>query len=195
MNCQNCGAAMDLVGGRHYFFCTHCGSFHFPEGTTDQGVRVVQRDADHAPLRRLQAPAGVGGAAFGGAEVEYCENCRGVLLTRAHFAAVVDRQRAWASSPPVLPTPLDRRALQRSMRCSWCDGEMSTHPYYGPGNVIIDTCETCDLVWLDFGELQQIVDAPGQDRGRRERPARSSGDDIDLFDILAGRFGRDETAD
>ena len=43
---------------------------------------------------------------------------------------------------------------------------MDVHPYYGPGNVIIDTCGKCHLVWLDFGELKQIGDVPGQDRGR-----------------------------
>ena len=47
---------------------------------------------------------------------------------------------------------------------------MSTHPYFGPGNVVIDNCEACELVWLDFGELKQIVDAPGKDRGTREMP-------------------------
>jgi Zn-finger nucleic acid-binding protein len=41
------------------------------------------------------------------------------------------------------------------------------HPYYGPGNVVIDTCSRCDLIWLDFGELKQIADAPGRDRGRQ----------------------------
>jgi Zn-finger nucleic acid-binding protein len=43
------------------------------------------------------------------------------------------------------------------------------HPYYGPGNVVVDSCTTCDLIWLDFGELKQIVDAPGRDRGLREK--------------------------
>jgi Zn-finger nucleic acid-binding protein len=194
MNCSNCGAAMDLVDGRHYFFCTHCGSFHFPEAATDQGVRVTRRNASDAHCGVCNRPL-AHAVLQAGAEVQYCENCRGVLLSRAHFAAVVDRQRAWASSPPVVPTPLDRQALGRSMRCPTCRGDMSTHPYYGPGNVIIDTCDTCDQVWLDFGELKQIVDAPGQDRGRRERPARSSGDDVDLFAMLAGRVARDERAD
>ena len=50
---------------------------------------------------------------------------------------------------------------------------METHPYYGPGNVIIDSCTGCDLVWLDFGELAQIADAPGKDRGVRKAPPRS----------------------
>ena len=49
---------------------------------------------------------------------------------------------------------------------------MTTHPYYGPGNVVMESCDSCNLVWLDHGELQQIVDAPGRDRGSRDRPAR-----------------------
>jgi Zn-finger nucleic acid-binding protein len=38
----------------------------------------------------------------------------------------------------------------------------------GPGNVIIDNCAICDVIWLDFGEMRQMVDAPGRDRGSRE---------------------------
>jgi hypothetical protein len=36
--------------------------------------------------------------------------------------------------------------------------------------VTIDTCDTCDVVWLDPGELRRIVDAPGRDRGTRDLP-------------------------
>jgi hypothetical protein len=53
---------------------------------------------------------------------------------------------------------------------------MSTHPYFGPGNVVIDNCEACELVWLDCGELRQIVDAPGKDRGNREMPQPVQGE-------------------
>ena len=42
---------------------------------------------------------------------------------------------------------------------------MSTHRYLGPGNIIIDTCGTCNLIWLDYGELNKAVNAPGKDRG------------------------------
>jgi len=41
---------------------------------------------------------------------------------------------------------------------------MITDWYYGPGNIIIDTCEACGIVWLDAGELRRAVDAPGPDR-------------------------------
>jgi hypothetical protein len=53
---------------------------------------------------------------------------------------------------------------------------METHPYYGPGNVVIDSCLQCELIWLDFGELRQIVAAPGRDRGRREQVSRETVD-------------------
>ena len=55
---------------------------------------------------------------------------------------------------------------------------MITHPYYGPGNVVIDSCEPCELVWLDFGELRQIVDAPGKDRGTKEMPRPVKGEPV-----------------
>jgi Zn-finger nucleic acid-binding protein len=29
-------------------------------------------------------------------------------------------------------------------------------------------CARCDLIWLDFGEIRRIVDAPGRDRGSRD---------------------------
>jgi hypothetical protein len=55
---------------------------------------------------------------------------------------------------------------------------MATHPYFGPGNVVIDSCEPCELVWLELGELKQIVDAPGKDRGTREMPRAVAGDPV-----------------
>jgi Zn-finger nucleic acid-binding protein len=39
---------------------------------------------------------------------------------------------------------------------------MDTHPYAGPGNVIIDSCGDCWLLWLDRGELARIAHAPDE---------------------------------
>jgi Zn-finger nucleic acid-binding protein len=51
---------------------------------------------------------------------------------------------------------------------------MDTHPYCGPGNIVIDSCNHCNVVWLDRGELGQVVNAPGRDRGaalsQQEKP-------------------------
>jgi Zn-finger nucleic acid-binding protein len=42
---------------------------------------------------------------------------------------------------------------------------MNTHPYYGPGSIVIDSCGNCGLVWLDGGELETVINAPGKGRG------------------------------
>jgi Zn-finger nucleic acid-binding protein len=39
---------------------------------------------------------------------------------------------------------------------------METHPYAGPGAVVIDFCRHCEVVWIDRGELLQIQQAPGR---------------------------------
>jgi Zn-finger nucleic acid-binding protein len=89
-------------------------------------------------------------------------------------------RRAWASGPPTDPVPVRSDELKRLATCPTCKNRMATYPYYGPGNVVIDTCDACNVVWLDFGELKQIVDAPGQDRGGRERSAA----DVDRWSPL-----------
>ena len=129
-------------------------------------------------------------------------------MARRTFAEVISRRRAWATGTPTEPVPIDRAELERRIVCPSCSGRMEVHPYYGPGNVVIDSCGVCDLVWLDFGELKQIVDAPGRDRGRRDAPpvrpefitnpqlarlgGRLSGsDDLYLLDALGSLFSDD----
>jgi Zn-finger nucleic acid-binding protein len=162
---------MELFATRGYFFCRYCGSFHFPDTASDQGVRVVATSTDPlpCPICRTTLSSSVLDETHA---AHYCKTCRGVLMGRGTFADVVQSRRAWATNPPGAPVPLRQDELTRKVNCPKCSAQLTTHPYYGPGNVVIDGCATCDVVWVDFGELQQIVDAPGRDRGGRERPQR-----------------------
>jgi Zn-finger nucleic acid-binding protein len=159
---------MALFERRRYFFCEHCGTFHFIDAPAIDDVQVLERRED----RRCPRCAGALAHALLDDQhaVEFCEGCRGVLLARATFADALNRRRARAGGPGVPPQPLDRRELERRATCPQCAGEMDVHPYYGPGNVVIDSCTRCSLIWLDYGELQQMTDAPGRDRGRQIPP-------------------------
>lgn len=178
---------MDLVAPRHYFFCRHCGTFHFPEAV-DEGVRVLEREPSVEQRCGVCKVALATAVLDDGFSARYCERCRGVLLPRQHFAEVVEKRRWWARTPPAPPVPLDQRELARTIKCPGCAHPMLTHPYYGPGNVVLDTCSQCDLVWLDFRELTQITSAPGQDRGRGGRHLQKE-PEPDLFNILSQQFG------
>jgi Zn-finger nucleic acid-binding protein len=169
MNCTNCGGAMELSPARGYFFCRYCGSFHFPDTVAGDGIRILGDNEPPLPCAACSKP--LAPAMLDDAHaVQYCRNCRGVLMPRRSFASVIQRRRAWATDPPPPPGALDRKELDRKVACPSCGKPMATHPYYGPGNVVIDTCEGCEVIWLDFGEMKQIVDAPGKDRGTREQP-------------------------
>lgn len=156
---------MDLFDRRRYYFCRHCGTFAFLERGEVDGIRVLERQAEPLPCPLCREP--LAKALLDDRHVvQHCEKCRGVLLERTAFAGAVMGRRARATGPGLAVVELDRRELERRVTCSSCRKMMEVHPYFGPGNVIIDTCAKCDLVWLDFGELKQIADAPGQDRGR-----------------------------
>jgi Zn-finger nucleic acid-binding protein len=166
MDCRNCGAPMELFERRRYYFCTYCGTFHFIETPPMEGVHVLERPATALPCPLCAAPLAKSLLDETYA-IESCEQCRGLLMSRAEFAAAIAARRASESGPPSSPVPIDRRELARKLTCPSCRAPMDVHPYYGPGNVVIDACSRCDIIWLDFGELKQITDAPGRDRGRR----------------------------
>lgn len=37
---------------------------------------------------------------------------------------------------------------------------MDGHPYGGGGNVNVDSCEKCGVIWLDGSELRRMAAAP-----------------------------------
>ncbi len=157
MNCPNCGAGMDLV--RDYFTCRYCATVHFPQATadgTDERVRLLgSDDARACPVcdQTLRA------AAIERLPVAYCQTCRGVLTTNDTFRQLVSKLRAKAGGTQTPRQPINPEELARQVRCPQCRHGMDTHPYYGPGNVVVDTCARCFLIWLDHGELEVIEHA------------------------------------
>lgn len=167
MDCENCGAPMTLYGDQDMFYCEFCGSFRFPSESSD-GIRVLGlADGDAAcPVCHGQLL----NASVDGLKGLHCDRCKGLLIDRASFREVVDYRRMRAKGPPDPPRPLNRGLLERQVRCPLCDRIMNTHPYYGPGNIAIDTCSHCEIIWLDRAELGTITGAPGRDRGKVTRP-------------------------
>jgi Zn-finger nucleic acid-binding protein len=96
--------------------------------------------------------------------IEVCDRCKGILMPLGAFAETVSARRHAAKTPAITPVSANPRELERHIRCPKCAAPMITDWYYAPGNIIIDTCEACALVWLDAGELRRAVDAPGSDR-------------------------------
>jgi Zn-finger nucleic acid-binding protein len=92
--------------------------------------------------------------------VLYCTKCRGLLVSIDKFLPLVEYLRALWHPAGSNIEPRDNSDADRRFTCPTCDGTMIGHPYGGPGNVNIDTCERCSVIWLDSNELRRIVLAP-----------------------------------
>ncbi len=156
MNCPNCGAAMRLKTDADSFVCDFCHAVYVPDTNTD-GVRVLGEESTAiCPVCRTPLMH----AAVAGRRIQYCEKCHGMLIPMGYFAALTQDLRAIRGALAASASPPDERDLDRRADCPQCGARMDTHRYGGPGNVIIDSCERCQVNWLDYGELARIVRSP-----------------------------------
>jgi Zn-finger nucleic acid-binding protein len=156
MNCPNCGAAMRLKEDADYLLCDYCETPHFPDPNSD-GVRVLGVAAEiSCPICGIPLTH----ASVAKERIFYCERCRGMLISMGVFTEIVEDLRSRREISVDAARPPDWTDLDRRILCPKCSATMDTHPYCGPGNIIIDCCEHCGQNWLDYGELDRIVRAP-----------------------------------
>ncbi len=154
LKCDNCGAPMGIVEGKGYLYCDYCHSFHFESEEGEEGVMVLDREGTvPCPIcATMLLPASLEDH-----QILYCPECRGMLMKQRSFAKVVEIKREEYQGRRVAArTRLNPKELQREVTCPHCNRAMETHPYYGPGRVVIDSCSTCYTIWLDSGELTTI---------------------------------------
>jgi Zn-finger nucleic acid-binding protein len=161
MNCRSCGAPMSFDHQKIIYSCEYCTSTYFPEESRD-GIRATDIESELAcPVCRIPLLL----AYVEKIEVKHCPRCRGVLIQKPRFLYATNYIRSKARGVEVVPPPLRKEELERSILCPQCAKKMDTHPYAGPGNIVIDSCPSCMLNWLDQEELYRITRAPDGLRG------------------------------
>jgi Zn-finger nucleic acid-binding protein len=162
MNCKNCGGVLTLLPDREYLQCEFCQAITFLKESSDGVVPIGQHTELSCPVCRR----GLVTASIAGREVLRCASCDGVLLYQEDFLPILRARIEGSDSPRQRARPLRPEDRRRLLRCPMCDGPFALHPYYGPGNVLIDTCGECRLIWLDRGEIATIVAAAQRERSR-----------------------------
>ena len=153
MNCPGCGGSLKPVGNRNHLQCEHCGRFHFPDELGD-GLILIGQPSDYScPVCPDQL---LGGAMLEGQPVHTCSRCRGLLSDLASFGYAVASRRSRHKKAAIEKQPFDPLELCRHVKCPRCQHQMENYPYAGGGNVVVDACDRCQLIWLDAGELQVI---------------------------------------
>ncbi len=142
-----------------YLYCEYCSSLWFTS-ETDEGVAVGESESgEQCPVCRVELMA----ATVEQLAAAYCTRCRGLLLATPAFRGIIEARRADGVGQPVPRRPITESTPPVS--CPRCAAEMARHPYYGPGDAVIDSCGECLLLWLDHPELTVIVQA--HQRGER----------------------------
>ena len=99
-------------------------------------------------------------------EVDHCVDCGGVWLDSGEMELLLDgaenRQRIMAELRP------DPSIMEERRRCPICDKKMEKVRGGPDERIILDRCtKNGDGVWLDRGELHQVVsqgEFPGENR-------------------------------
>ena len=152
-NCLNCGAPMRASDGG-ILVCGHCGSVDEREAVPYE-LETMGANSTACP----QCATMLADARIEGCPVRYCSSCQGALVEMKHFVTLSDAVRA---REPRTGVALPRRQQpgDRILPCPICGQSMLSHFYGGPGNLVLDTCERCQVNWLDPGELRRIARAP-----------------------------------
>lgn len=159
-NCPACGAPLTVRPDTEGFECGYCHTVFFP-GEQHDGVAVCSEPSES----KLNCPIcfqPLVSANIAKIPILFCNQCQGLLSAMPVLPALIDERRSVVERAAV-QTPADRGDLKRVIQCPKCNARMDTHFYAGPGNVVVDTCDGCLLIWLDRGELTRIAHAPDED--------------------------------
>ncbi len=163
MNCPACGAPITPKPDTQGYHCDYCHAVFFP-GEEDDGVEASAEPIQSSSGPSLACPlcrVPLVKATIAKVPLLYCTQCHGLLMPMPVLQALIDELKTGKKKPAV-QTPPDRGDLKRTIQCPNCNRRMDTHFYAGPGNVIVDSCADCSLLWLDRGELTRIVHAPDE---------------------------------
>lgn len=147
---------MRLEPDKACLVCDYCSTVHFPDANAD-GVRVLE---EMSPLQCPMCKVPLIHAAVAQERILYCRQCRGMLIGMDKFLVIVHNLRSRHQISADTAHQPDWTEMNRRIHCPQCGQEMDTHVYGGGGSVIIEDCENCSVNWLDFGELDRIVQAP-----------------------------------
>lgn len=189
MNCPACGMQMRARPNGSGFECEICGRM-VAQGTGTERFKDADPqagDSHELDVQELNEPCDDScpacavkllQARVADFRMEYCGRCHGILLPMGMLQGLVERIRAGSGQSAPQPAAASED-LKRQIACPRCHERMDTHFYAGPGNVVIDSCETCSLLWLDSGELMRIARAPDS-----TQPAPTFG----MYDINVARL-------
>jgi Zn-finger nucleic acid-binding protein len=144
---------MKVEEGKIVFHCDYCGCYDFSDPNMDGVALLNEESSFKCPICGETLVS----AAVNQIQIFSCPNCRGNLIPQSMMHPILRRANPPTFITDELLTPLDPSELNRILECVSCHNPMEVYPYGGAGNILIQGCARCGLIWLDFGELSRIL--------------------------------------
>jgi Zn-finger nucleic acid-binding protein len=144
---------MNVEECQTFFHCEYCGSYDFPNPNQD-GIALLD---EISPFACPTCNKPLVSAVVQNVHIFSCPNCRGNLIDQSKMLPILRQAEPLDSICEDVLYPQNPSELTRTAVCPSCQKMMSVYPYGGGGNIIIQGCAQCRLIWLDFGELSRII--------------------------------------
>jgi len=151
VNCKNCAGTLEIVPNRDYYKCSYCDSLHFPKENSENIKIFNQKKKRFCP----KCKESLNLASIHNIKILHCEKCRGNLIRAKTMNYILSELKT--KNPHLGPIKSNVETCpNRNLNCPFCRSKMDSHPYHGQGNVSIDSCGKCYVIWFDYGELSSI---------------------------------------
>jgi uncharacterized protein len=96
-------------------------------------------------------------------EAEHCSSCGGVFLDKGQLEKIEDATAKDYAAQIKEPddgaqeAEMAKQLERKEATCPKCNAEMEKEEYGFCSEVLIDSCPKCGGIWLDHGELREIM--------------------------------------
>ena len=89
-------------------------------------------------------------------EIDHCVECEGIWLDGGELEILLENSTA--KDGFLASFGRDEGSKEKRRKCPICDKKMEKVLYGGTKNIRIDRCRKNDGIWLDKGELREILE-------------------------------------
>jgi Zn-finger nucleic acid-binding protein len=189
MNCTQCGAPMQVSLNNDSYYCRYCGSYEFINPNKDGVILLGETVKYICP----QCKKALVTAKAANIDLLSCKHCKGNLISQPLLLNIIKQVKVDIISSEELGSPQENDELLRIIDCPICSRQMESYPYgAASGNIIIQGCGNCNVVWLDFGDLYRIEKVFTMDQRKNKDENQQDKEFFERNTPLNSGFSREE---
>ena len=119
---------------------------------------------------------------YTGVEIDYCADC-GIWLDSGELELILEKTGEGGPGSRETAPLSDGRRGDKPIKCPVCRRRMKKEPYEELASSVVDRCPRKHGIWLDRGELREIVGTRGSD---------DAADRTAVISFLSNLFGEEE---